>query len=134
MIKNKNTYTGIFLVLGLIAIDQAIKTILYYKYPGLIYLNKGIFFGFIDNALAVIFFLVSGFLIFFYLCKEQSQKQKIPLLLIAAGAFSNVCDRVWHGGVVDYINIANLTNFNLADVYIIAGVILFAINIYKKQL
>ena len=41
-----------------------------------------------------------------------------------AGAASNVCDRVHRGAVVDFIALGRWPAFNLADVAIVAGVIL----------
>ena len=41
-----------------------------------------------------------------------------------AGAASNVCDRVRRGAVVDFIALGRWPTFNLADVAIVAGVVL----------
>jgi signal peptidase II len=38
------------------------------------------------------------------------------------GAAGNVADRIWRGGVVDYIDLGFWPVFNLADVAIVAGV------------
>lgn len=52
---------------------------------------------------------------------------QLGIWLVLAGAVSNLLDRVVYGGVVDIIQIAGLSHFNLADVSIVAGaaVILF---------
>ena len=56
------------------------------------------------------------------------------LLLILTGAISNMIDRLYRGGVVDHINsrFLNIT-FNLADVYIIIGVIASTIFFIKSK-
>jgi signal peptidase II len=49
-----------------------------------------------------------------------------PIALGAAlgGAGSNVLDRVWRDGVVDFIDFKFWPVFNLADVAIVAGVLI----------
>lgn len=37
------------------------------------------------------------------------------LSFILGGALSNICDRLFYGGVVDYLHIPHFTVFNLAD-------------------
>ncbi len=46
---------------------------------------------------------------------------------IISGAFSNLCDRFLYGGVIDFIDIRILPVFNLADIFITAGVILLGV-------
>ena len=54
-----------------------------------------------------------------------------PLALGAAlgGAASNVGDRVWRGGVVDFIDVRFWPVFNLADVAIVLGVALAVLSL-----
>ena len=56
-----------------------------------------------------------------------SDVTKFGFVLIAAGGFSNVAERIIFGHVTDYIHLANGV-LNLADFYIIIGVILIFIN------
>ena len=56
-------------------------------------------------------------------------KSSTALSLILAGGISNLIDRIFRGGVVDFIDISPLINFpkfNLADICIVGGWILFA--------
>ena len=44
--------------------------------------------------------------------------------LIVGGAFANVADRLTAGSVVDFISVGRWPIFNLADIFIIAGLLL----------
>jgi signal peptidase II len=54
----------------------------------------------------------------------------VAISLIVAGGISNLIDRISHGNVVDFLNlgVGNFRTgiFNVADIAIVAGVILFA--------
>ena len=56
---------------------------------------------------------------------------KVGLGFILAGGFSNLIDRLLFGGVINYIDVTaiieNFPIFNLADVYIIIGLLIFVI-------
>lgn len=45
--------------------------------------------------------------------------------LLLGGALSNIVDRVRVGAVIDYVEIANTSIFNIADTAIIIGLVLF---------
>jgi lipoprotein signal peptidase len=49
-------------------------------------------------------------------------KLSLGTILITAGGVSNLIDRWRVGGVIDYGNFFGLFQFNLADVFILAGV------------
>ncbi|MCK5081032.1 MAG: signal peptidase II [Candidatus Moranbacteria bacterium] len=51
------------------------------------------------------------------------------LLLVLAGALSNLIDRLFLGGVVDYLSILNFPIFNLADSFISLGFLFFLLNL-----
>ncbi|MCX6745789.1 MAG: signal peptidase II [Candidatus Parcubacteria bacterium] len=53
--------------------------------------------------------------------------------LIILGALSNLIDRLIFGFVIDYINIFIWPVFNLADVMIVVGVILYIFSEFKKK-
>ena len=44
---------------------------------------------------------------------------RVILSFAIAGAISNVIDRIWNGGTINYINISNFTPINLSYVYFI---------------
>ena len=71
-------------------------------------------------------------LIIRYVIKQRqfmTKKTIIFLSFIIAGGFSNLIDRIFRGAVLDFIKIGSFPVFNLADVFIVLGWILFAINI-----
>lgn len=87
--------------------------------------NKGILFGLpftgtpliIVNALAVIILII---LILKYV-NMKNHAAMIPPMLILAGAFGNLIDRLMNGFVRDFIEIGSWPVFNFADIFISAG-------------
>ena len=60
----------------------------------------------------------------------MEKKTVMSLILILAGGFSNLIDRIFRGYVVDFIDVNEIINFpmfNLADILIFTGCALFAI-------
>ena len=54
-------------------------------------------------------------------------KTEIIIYMILAGGISNLIDRIIRGAVVDFINVKNFSDLNIADIYIVVGWILFII-------
>lgn len=87
--------------------------------------NKGILFGLpftgtpliIVNALAVIILLI---LILKYV-NAKNNAAIIPPMLILAGAFGNLIDRLMNGFVRDFIEVGSWPVFNFADIFISVG-------------
>lgn len=48
---------------------------------------------------------------------------RFAMWAIIAGAVSNIYDRVVYGGVIDFIDIGLWSVFNIADLYIVVGVV-----------
>lgn len=92
-------------------------------------INKNIAFSLAIPQI-IIFILIFGILVFlFYLLidnfKKNNKKFVFFLGMIIIGALSNLLDRVKFGGVVDFISVPYFTVFNLADIYITFGVLLW---------
>lgn len=65
--------------------------------------------------------------------KTLSKKSLFLLTLILFGAISNLLDRFLYGAVVDYFDLKYFTIFNLADVMISVGVIIFSVYFLNKK-
>ena len=104
-----------------------IKDILRFSYCE----NKGVAFSF-ESGHVPVFIIVNLLMIcglIFYF--ERNRKDfnllgKIFFIMVIAGGISNLLDRVFRGYVVDFININDFINFaifNVADIFIVVGVI-----------
>lgn len=144
--KKKDIIT-IFIVILIIIIDQISKIcIMNFQGDSIIIIegilqlniikNKGIAFSFADKNLIGIIF--TDILVLFILVKfliRQKQNIDIPtqisLMFIISGGISNLIDRIFKGGVIDFIDISKCIKsfpiFNIADIFIIIGFIMFVI-------
>ncbi len=131
MIKKYYTLTVVFVVV-LFALQFC--DYFFYKF-GSSLLNQGFIFGqVLNNSFAIIIsiiLIVAVSLFLIYGIKEKSQQ--ILLVLVLAGAISNILDRLIYGGVIDYINFFNLNHFNFADVLIVLGLFVVAVASLKKR-
>lgn len=116
--------------LGIILLDQLIKFIVLPN--GLTLINKGVFFG-LKPAITLTFFGILGFL---GMMGILGKKYNFPwsLILVMAGGISNLIDRIFKGGVVDFIDIKVIPVFNIADIAICVGTAFFLIDfIFKRR-
>jgi len=128
-----------FLVFVLFVIDRVFKFI-YFRNPSAdevfifgdfvklkLALNSGIAFGLSVNyyLLIVLYVLILLGLAWFLIQmhKKKNLWQVFFILLIIAGAFSNLLDRIYLKEVIDYIDVKYYSVFNIADVMIVLGVI-----------
>lgn len=58
----------------------------------------------------------------------------VPLVLILSGAVSNIIDRLYFGCVIDFIDLKIWPVFNIADSFIVIGVILVVISNFKFKI
>ncbi|MCM8784884.1 MAG: signal peptidase II [Candidatus Omnitrophica bacterium] len=97
--------------------------------------NKGIVFGLFSSEkikIFIIFFsLIAIFFIFFYTFKFEKY-HKFCLGLVAGGITGNLIDRIKYGYVIDFINFHFFPVFNLADVFVSIGIILFFLKYLKE--
>lgn len=134
----------IILTLVLVALDQLVK---YWAFTKLSVLgtipiidsvfhftyveNRGAAFSILQNQrwLFLILTPIIMAVIIFVLYKKRiySKTGRIGLYLILAGALGNLIDRIWHGFVVDLFDfrLIHFPVFNVADIYVVCGVILF---------
>lgn len=67
------------------------------------------------------------------LLRKKEYLKSGAVLLIAYGAASNLFDRLSYGFVIDYFDLKYFTVFNLADMMIVAGVIILIIMSANKK-
>ena len=89
--------------------------------------NSGIAFGLFASATAVVILLtavaVSAMLIFFARSGARHPILPVALGLVIGGSLSNLLDRVRLGYVTDFLDLRYWPAFNLADSFIVIGVL-----------
>lgn len=94
----------------------------FFRDSSLAYINNKYIFGLVGtNLVAVIISIIV--LMILWLLFRKYQGTYWPLMIISAATLSNLLDRLFYGGVVDYIKIFSWPYFNIADVAIIVGFI-----------
>lgn len=102
--------------------------------------NTGMAFGFNSGNGKNI--LLSGFVIFIIITFIKNQREQLETKVLVAismalgGGISNIIDRIFRGGILDFIKIPILPNFNIADVCICVGwllIVVFLIIYTKKE-
>ena len=97
--------------------------------------NRGVAFGMLAGQRWLILVLtgvIAGALIYFYRTlpkKKAYLPLRAALLLVLSGAVGNIIDRVFRGYVVDFFEFTffDWPVFNVADIYVVAGVILMVL-------
>ena len=103
--------------------------------------NTGAAFSmFSNNTILVIIIsvVVIGFLLFYiYKNKGNNKLENVSYAFILGGAIGNLIDRLVYGYVIDFLDLEilsyNAPIFNLADTFIVIGVILFLINTLRSR-
>lgn len=122
-LKKNSRFVLIFSILFLAL--QIINLIIFSLY-GVTYINSKFIFGLLyTNNIALICSVLLTILLSFFV---TTSKEKIMYVLIAASVFSNIADRLLYDGVIDYIKLGNAIVFNLADVFILSGIVLLFSN------
>ncbi|HHV79818.1 MAG TPA: signal peptidase II [Firmicutes bacterium] len=108
---------------------------------GLIYItrvfNRGAAFGIMPGKTGVFTVVALVVILIIFGIKSRlgsaGKELNAALGLVLGGAFGNLYDRLTFGGVVDFIDIRVWPAvFNVADAAIVCGVLLFAIEVYRK--
>ena len=86
----------------------------------------------LSNQVAIILSLLTIVFLILLFNKLDSQDKCFFAAIIGA-AFSNLIDRIFFGGVIDYINFLNISVINLADIIITLSVALIIYGRYMPQ-
>ncbi|MGM0419590.1 MAG: signal peptidase II [Bacillota bacterium] len=96
--------------------------------------NPGLALGIFSGKFGLILGLQALVLVVLYIIKKLYFSSNIIInfsfILIYSGAVGNIIDRLVHGFVVDFIDIQVWPVFNLADSYIVVGVIALILYLY----
>lgn len=103
--------------------------------------NTGAAFSIFSNntiLVIVISIFIIGLLIFYiYKNRGYNKIEDISYALILGGAIGNLLDRLIYGYVIDFLDFKIFSYdapiFNLADTFIVIGVILFLINTLRSR-
>lgn len=104
--------------------------------------NKGVSFGMFSHFeySNIIFLVLSSLIciiIAYLLFKSKFMIESLSYSLIIGGAIGNICDRIKHGAVFDFldvhINEYHFPVFNVADGAVSIGVILFLANLIYHE-
>ncbi len=90
--------------------------------------NKGAAFGLFGSLEWLPFFnlILLAVLLILMILKFRSEflsYDALALAVVFGGGVSNALDRLFHGGVIDYLSLGFGPWFNIADVFIVAGVL-----------
>lgn len=125
----------IVIMFSLIALDILTKMLFYGKHFFIFnYIeNKGLIFGLnLFNPLTTILLTLIFIIIWIILLIKSKKEYSTGIIFILAGLVSNLLNRIFLGYVIDFIDIKIISIFNLADVFIIVGVILLIWRAIKK--
>lgn len=136
------------MMIVLIVLDQLAKFFAYKNRPNFDLIgnflrihyieNTGTIFGLFENSnlIFLVLAIILCIAVIFYMKKNierKSMKSKV-FGLILAGGIGNIIDRIVRGFVVDFISLKWVGIFNLADSYIVIGVILIAFLEWKEMI
>jgi signal peptidase II len=126
-------------IFGLIVFDQITKLIFssrdFFFGPIHFHLVKNSGLGFSLNfGLLTNLIIIAVALIYFLYYYYFQHPNKIAYVLILSGAISNIVDRLYLGYVRDFLDIGLGFTFNLADVFIVLGIITIVLFSHKSTM
>ena len=123
------------LMVFLVVIDQVVKWWVL-SHSLFAKLNSGFIFGLGHNIDLFLWVSCILIVILFLLTIKTPTLQTYNLFVILGAALSNLIDRSFRGGVVDYWQISYFHTeifFNLADIVLVLGVMLYAWQVGKEN-
>jgi signal peptidase II len=95
--------------------------------------NSGTLFGMLKNTNLIfigVTLAISAALIYYYSQSEKHSRWiETSYGLIFGAAAGNLIDRIFYGGVIDFISVWIWPSFNIADSCLVAGIGLFLLDI-----
>jgi signal peptidase II len=143
--KISTAYYDFFLISVLLLIDRLTKIFaINLKQPiGYIILefiyvkNTGAGFSIFNNmniVLAILASIIGIILTYYYVSKNKNIKvPRFSFITIISGTIGNIIDRIFNGGVIDFINFRFFPVFNFSDILIFIGVSYWIILIIKEN-
>ena len=143
MVTKRNIFFVLFVFLLLIA-DQLSKSLVIFWIPfgssvpligNFIHLtpvkNKGLIMGLLSYpSYLAIFVAIFALIVFIFLwLMKLKKKGSLGIAFIIAGTGGNLLDRIFKGGVIDFIDVKFWSIFNLADIFITVGAVLLCISL-----
>ncbi len=131
-------FSKIYIINNLLVNDSktVIKDFFYITYVQ----NQGAAWGILSNKISLLLFITIIFIILFIYYIEKSELKRyeeIAYGLILSGVLGNMLDRIFRGYVVDFLNFYifgyDYPVFNLADSFIVIGIIIIIV-FYIKEL
>lgn len=95
------------------------------RYASFAVLNSSFIFGLAGTNLIAIL-ISSVFLNLLWVIAGRNKSAYWPLVFISSAALSNILDRIFYGGVIDYITLPLVPKFNISDLVIVLGLIFVA--------
>ena len=144
--KNKKIYSLFIVLIIIVLLDQFTKFIADKFISSTLIIiprileftnvkNIGIAFGINSSNIKNIFLSIFVLIIIVNFIIKQfkviDEKTFFSLGLMLGGAIGNLIDRIFKGGVLDFIKISTFPVFNIADIAIVTGWILLIVNIIK---
>lgn len=121
----------VIVCLMVLLIDQGSKFLAIQYMPDLITENTGMAFGFNDGNVKNIFLtIIILFIMISFLRNQKNEldtKTIIAVSLAFGGGLSNLIDRIFRGGVLDFIHIWKFPTFNVADICVCVAWILLIV-------
>lgn len=100
-------------------------------------LNYGSLWGLFSSVTFInIFFIILSIvaLCLLYIFQKKQPSLSLPIGLMTAGVLGNLIDRIFFGAVFDFINFHFWPVFNLADSFLVCGVITIVILMIKEEI
>lgn len=98
-----------------------------------VYNNERGFFGLSSLQPVLILGIIFLIFVFFVFARSTNFNEKLACLLLAAGGFSNLFERIFYGRTTDIFILRNIGACNLADLSVVCGLLLLLLWTWKKN-